>query len=317
MFASAAGTSGTGCSLEHAYVFSGVLGHNSMPVGSQNGLAVVIDENTSPLPLRVTAPASMQSHLSDLLLLSVERLWQLNVRVALCTAEVHDEWCGALSQRGILLLHLVETDDMDILTARCGLSRIRLASSDAAEIRRCAVPFVSVRPLAVKSAQQLTSGKAVWTLTPSKTNLAVPCYFVLRASSVGLAYEYQYSLLRLLRVVEPALTNPECLIHGGLAFEFNLLRLAHKKAAGFVEEGKAASWFRLQDPSRASHLHRIAWEMLRAALMGVLEAFVMNLLMHGPPQPGGQVNTGISCASNKKIILISRFPDNLCWITRT
>lgn len=298
------------------HILTGVLGHAAMPasVVEDGACAVVLDADVAPLSLRVVAPEAMHARLSEVLLISAERLWQLRVRAVFCSTEVHEEWRGALARRGIVLLHLVEEDELALLERQGGgaTHRVRLATDDSQLLRRALIPFAELRPLEARGAPALAGGRALWALLP-RTGAPVPhCWLVLRAPSVGLAQEYRHALLRLLRVLEPALdayertaattdasakvtsSGGEAIV-GGLAFELALLRLAHSRGlclngapslaargggTGVCDdEGDRA--LRGLAAGQAQRVRCEAWRILRAGLLRVLEAFLGNAVRSG------------------------------------
>eukprot|EP00811_Abedinium_folium_P036328 NODE_9046_length_1450_cov_6.009070.p1 GENE.NODE_9046_length_1450_cov_6.009070~~NODE_9046_length_1450_cov_6.009070.p1 ORF type:complete len:399 (+),score=116.31 NODE_9046_length_1450_cov_6.009070:32-1198(+) len=258
-----------------------------MPSSIERGGVVVLDETTAPLTLQVAALDGVHAQMSDLLALSVERLWQRGIRAALCTAEVHEEWRGALARRGIMLLHLVEESELALAECSCVFHRVRLVINDLATMpERGVILVASVQPLEPRSCQQLAAGRALWAITPADG--APHSWLLLRAPSHGLAVEYKYALQRLLRVVCPALEDPTCVIAGGFAFELALARLAQKLGSRGCDGG------------RLSH---IAWQTLSAALLNTLGAFVAKL---APPPP--PTTSGVSRAAAAQLILGLRPP---------
>ncbi|CAE8662644.1 unnamed protein product, partial [Polarella glacialis] len=283
--------------VERAHLVSGVLAHSTMTSSVQGVcLAVVLDESTAALPVRVTVPGAALERLSELLLLSVERFWQAGIRVLLCAGEVHEEWRGAMARRGLLLLHLVEDDELELLergrAALGGAQRVRLATDDLPALKKAAFQLAAARPLQPQTADQLASGRAFWVLQPGSGEPMPHCWLLLRAPSVGLAVEHRAALLRLLRVIGPALQDPSVVIAGGLAFELGLLRLARKHgavAAALPPEELASvkEVFGVEDEVRAARLWRLSWSMLEAALLRVLEAFLANLMASDENQGAG------------------------------
>ncbi|CAK0876519.1 unnamed protein product [Prorocentrum cordatum] len=281
--ASAGGPQGPHSStVEHCHILSGVLGHPSMPEAIENEFrAVMLDETTAPYSLRVSSPSRTHAYLTDLLALVVQQFWQAGVRCALCEAEVHDEWRGALAQRGILLLQLVEGQDLALLERGRNVSRVRLASHTTEAIRRSSFALGSMRPLGPRPADGLAAGRAAWAIVPSASEPMTHCWLVLRAPSVGLAREYKHALLRLLRVAEPALRDPSATVFAGLAFDLSLARLAQQHASwpsephAAPERGPAPSGTAAGVPCR---LRQLAWRLLLAGELRVLEAFLSGLL---------------------------------------
>lgn len=267
--------------VERAHLLSGVLGHPSMIPQLDGGFsAIVLDAKAAPLSLRVTAPEAAQNRLAEILLLSVERLWQLGVRLILCSAEVHEEWRGALARRGIAVLHLVEESELELVERGARSERVRLATDAAASLQRALLSFAAYRPLELRSAQQLAAGNTIWMLMPSVELPAPPCWLLLRAPTVALAAEYRQALWRLLRVVGAALHEREqgaAVVHAGLGFELALLRCAQSEGASvasFLDTDDGSLTLADQDKRARS----LAWKILRAALLTVLEAFLANLV---------------------------------------
>eukprot|EP00929_Paragymnodinium_shiwhaense_P031254 TRINITY_DN17550_c0_g1_i4.p1 TRINITY_DN17550_c0_g1~~TRINITY_DN17550_c0_g1_i4.p1 ORF type:complete len:594 (+),score=123.74 TRINITY_DN17550_c0_g1_i4:71-1852(+) len=307
-------------SVVRAHFITGVLGHASMPAEVKDACyAVVLDEAAAPLPLRVTAPAAMQAKLSELLLLCTERLWQLGVRLAFCSAEVHEEWRGALARRGIALLHLVDEGELALLLRaippKVAAMRVRLASDDRAKLQQALFPLSGLRACEPRSSPELAAGRALWLLAPADEASVPHCWLLLRAKTVGLAQEYRHALQRLLRTVEPLFesllraepslqetgsktaekryTLPAApAVYGGLALELALLRKAqsHCNMATVLASTAAAG---LHTPSAGDtveeerrqlsqlRLTRECWLILREALLNVVEAFIRNLLASG------------------------------------
>jgi len=137
------------------------------------------------------------------------------------------------------------------------------------------------------------------------------------------AQEYRQALQRLLRVVEPMLRSVldavslhpssaeqaerryklDCrgggpVVYGGMALELALLREAQRRIAGnsaanalepMETVGAAGDGCPLTDTgSKILRLHRESWLILREALLGVIEAFVQNLMADGGDVGGGR-----------------------------
>eukprot|EP00928_Gymnodinium_smaydae_P091070 TRINITY_DN74778_c0_g1_i1.p1 TRINITY_DN74778_c0_g1~~TRINITY_DN74778_c0_g1_i1.p1 ORF type:complete len:669 (+),score=116.87 TRINITY_DN74778_c0_g1_i1:36-2009(+) len=300
-----AGAGASASAVVNAHLLSGVLAHASMPAAVEAGSAIILDDNTAPLSLRMSSPSSALAGLGDVLTLSVERLWQLGVRVALCAAEVHEEWRGALERRGILLLHLVESSELKLLSRAGGgaACRVRLATDDANSLRRALFPLAAFRPLSPQPANRLAAGRALWVL--AQPSASPHSWLLLRAPSVALAAEYQHAIMRFLRTLEVAFQNAALLgasaggavtsdgnldsvVYGGLAFELALARRVHRSrcvqvapSAELADHGGTHDDLREASESgqslRERRLQSDARGILRAGLLSVLEAFVSNL----------------------------------------
>ncbi|CAJ1392664.1 unnamed protein product [Effrenium voratum] len=260
--------------LERQHLMSAVLAHSTMPCDLGEGRAAVLDDHVVTLPVRVTAPGNLLDRLQQHLLLAAEQLWQAGIRLVFCASCVHEEWTGSLARRGICLLHLVDEEELGLLEGKVGkIRRIRPGSEDVAALTAGSFSLQSLRPFQSLSAAKLAGTRAFWHVKPKSED--TPCTLVLAASSLGI--EHRLAILRLLAVVAPGLEDPSSIVHGGLAFELGMLRLAHSKVLSLRAGSRAgAELFGLED-DKAARLEMLSWSLLEAALLSVLETFLANM----------------------------------------